>query len=99
MDITTILCQPPLSIIPSLEAGDRVRDALTTLATQLKRIEKIPEIEHPHTPPPRVETPTISKQIDHPPALPKMCLQIKPTSSPLLPVSPGKITLPTEVLL
>ena len=81
MNTTTILRHPPSSTTPRLEACDPVRNALTTLATQLKRIDKVPEIEHPHTPPPRVKTPTLSKQIDHPPVLPRVGSQIKPTSS------------------
>ena len=40
--IITILTQPPSTTTPSLEAGDPVRNALVTLATQLNRIDHIP---------------------------------------------------------
>ena len=41
-DIVDILNQPPSTTTPSLEAGDPIRNALLTLAKQLKRIENIP---------------------------------------------------------
>ena len=51
-DILHILTQKPNSIISSLVAGDPVRNSHLTLATQLKRIQNIPEpaqIKNPHT--------------------------------------------------
>jgi hypothetical protein len=42
-DIITILTQPQSPTTPTLQAGDPVRNALLTLATQLKRIDNIPE--------------------------------------------------------
>ena len=42
-DIITILTKPPSSTTPSLSTGDPVRNALLKLATQLKRIESIPQ--------------------------------------------------------
>ena len=41
-DIIHLLTHPPTSTVPSLQAGDPVRQALTDLATQLQRIEPIP---------------------------------------------------------
>ena len=41
-DIITVLILPPSTTTPSLEAGNPVRNALLTLATQLKRVHKIP---------------------------------------------------------
>ena len=42
-DIITILTAPPSPTTPSLSAGDPVRNALLEIATQLKRIEAIPQ--------------------------------------------------------
>ena len=64
-DIITILTSPPSTTTPSLEAGDPVRNALLTLATQLKRIQPMP-ITAPSTPPatsPRVQPTTIPTHI------------------------------------
>ena len=53
-DIITILTQPPSTTTPSLQAGDPVRNALLTLATQLKRIEPMPPVIADTVPSPRV---------------------------------------------
>ena len=42
-DIVTLLTQPPSTTVPTLQAGDPTRNALLELATQLKRVDKIPE--------------------------------------------------------
>ena len=42
-DIISILTRPPSTITLSLAADNLVRNTLLTLATQLKRIEPIPE--------------------------------------------------------
>ena len=60
-DIITILTNPPSTTTPSLEAGDPVRNALLTLATQLHRIDTIPEPVKMDTPIPRVLSPTLKK--------------------------------------
>ena len=60
-DIITILTQPPSTTIPSLQAGDPVRNALLTLATQLKRIEPIPSPIETPVAPPRVQDKPIMK--------------------------------------
>ena len=54
-DIVNILTAPPSTTTPSLAAGDPVRNALLTLATQLNRVEPIPLLETiPVVPAPRV---------------------------------------------
>ena len=53
-DIITILTQPPSTTTPSLQAGYPVRNALLTLATQLKWIEPIPPAIEQIVAPPRV---------------------------------------------
>ena len=62
-DISTILTQPPSTNIPTLKAGDPVRNALLDLSTQLQRIDQLPldSTSKPTTPPlqasyPRVES-------------------------------------------
>ena len=45
-DIISILTLPPSTTTPSLQSGDPIRNALTTLATQLKIIESISLIRH-----------------------------------------------------
>ena len=40
-DIISILTLPPSTTTPSLAAGDPVRNALLTLATQLQRVQKM----------------------------------------------------------
>ena len=42
-DIITLLTQPPSTTSPSLEAGDPIRNALLELATQLGRIDSLPD--------------------------------------------------------
>ena len=59
-DIISILTQPPSTTTPSLAAGDPVRNALLTLATQLKRVQPIPEISTDIQASPRVDTPALS---------------------------------------
>jgi hypothetical protein len=54
-DIITILTQPQSPTTPTLQAGDPVRNALLTLATQLKRIDNIPEPLPPPVSLPRVD--------------------------------------------
>ena len=54
-DIITISTQPSSETTPSLQAGDPVRNALTTLATQLNRIEDIPALQTPPAASQRVE--------------------------------------------
>ncbi len=73
-DIITILTQPPSTTIPSLQAGDPVSNALTTLAIQLQRIEDIPE--NPATPAasPRVEAP--AHNLAHPRVAPLPLVQL-----------------------
>ena len=46
-DIISLLTYPPSNTTPSLQEGDPVRNALLELATQLKRIEKLPETHNP----------------------------------------------------
>ena len=60
-DIITILTSPPSTTTPSLQAGDPVRNALLTLATQLNRIDKLPALQKPTAASPRVLTPTIQR--------------------------------------
>ena len=50
-DIITLLTQPPSTTTPSLAAGDPIRNALLTLATQLKRIDNIPMDKSPPSSP------------------------------------------------
>ena len=55
-DIISILTLPPSTTTPSLAAGDLVRNDLLTLATQLKRVEVIPQIKPTQIPEsPRVD--------------------------------------------
>ena len=51
-DIVTILKQPPTSTVPSLQAGDPIRNALLEIATQLQRVDTLP------TPPKEPAQPT-----------------------------------------
>ena len=60
-DIITILTSPPSTTTPSLEAGDPVRNVLLTLATQLHRIDTIPEPVKIDSPTPRVLSPELQK--------------------------------------
>ena len=61
-DIITILTSPPSTTTPSLEAGDPVRNALLTLATQLHRIDTIPEPVKMDSPTPRVLSPELQRK-------------------------------------
>ena len=83
-DIITILTQPPSTTVPSLQAGDPVLNALTTLATQLKQIEDIPAIHSPPAASPRVETKTQNLQHQAVPSLPRVSstIVVPPTSTP-----------------
>ena len=78
----------PLSVTtPSLQAGDPVRNTLTTLANQLKRIEHIPDTPSPITAaPPRVETPTLPKYSRVPATVPRV-VPPKPYTQPYTPTS------------
>ena len=73
-DIITILTQPPAPNIPSLQAGDPIRNALLTLATQLQRVKPIPEEitpeKKPPTPLPRVQP--MQKQASKQQSLPRV---------------------------
>ena len=53
-DIVSILAQPPSPTTPSLQAGDPVRNALLDIATQLRQVEKIPELPKEAAAPTRV---------------------------------------------
>ena len=44
-DIVTILIHPPSTIVPSLHAGDPVRNSLLDIATTLKKVDSISEPE------------------------------------------------------
>ena len=57
-DIITILTQPPKNTVPSLRAGDPVRNALLDIAAQLKRVDDIPAQTTDSTPTPTLENPT-----------------------------------------
>ena len=57
-DIVSILAQPPPTTVPSLQVGDTIRNALLEIATQLRRVEKIPNRPEIPAGPPRVETTT-----------------------------------------
>ena len=60
--ISILTLTPASTITPSLEAGNPVRSALVTLATQLYRIERISESLHTYnSASPRVEPPTLTK--------------------------------------
>ena len=82
-DIITILTQPPAQNMPSLQAGDPVRNALLTLATQLQRVKPIPEEirpeKNPPTAPPRVQP--MKKQEVKQQALPRVQSKDENTSS------------------
>ena len=72
-DIVTILTQPPSTTAPSLAAGDPVRNALLTLATQLKQVQPIPEPVKP----PRVSSPapvTSPPRVQAPPSTSKLLI-------------------------
>ena len=72
-DIILILTLPPSPTTPSLEAGDPVRNALVNLATQLNRIECIPEaLPTYNAASPRVEPPTLRKHAYLPAAVPRV---------------------------
>ena len=43
-DIVTLLTKPPSSTVPSISAGDPVRNALLEMSEQLQRVEKLPEV-------------------------------------------------------
>ena len=47
-DIITILTNPPPTTTPTLEAGDSFRNALLTLATELKSVDTIPQQQQSH---------------------------------------------------
>ena len=87
-DIVTLLTHPPSTLVPSLRAGDPIRNALLEVATTLNQVEHIPEpdiplpaVLQPDTPLLRVrETPPTP-----PPIVPSM---IRPSSDiPAAPVA------------
>ena len=81
-DIISILTLSPSRTTPSLQAGDPVRNVLTTLATQLKRIEHIPDTTSPITAAcPRMETPTLPKYFHVPATFPRV-VNLKPYTQP-----------------
>ena len=70
-DIIDVLTNPPSTTVPSLQAGDPTRNALLEIATQLQRIQPLPESlssSNP-TPSPRVtmsphlQSPSVSSPI------------------------------------
>ena len=60
-DIVTILTEPLSTTTPSLQAGDHMRNALLTLATQLQQIDTIPAIKLPDVPSPPMKTPILAE--------------------------------------
>ena len=76
-DIVSILAQPQSSTTPSLQAGDPVRNALLDIATQLQRVEKIPELPKHTTAPTRVT----STQTQNPRQVPRVEKSNPPTST------------------
>jgi hypothetical protein len=62
-DIVTILTHPPSTTVPSLHAGDPVRNALLDIATTLKNVDSIPE--------PVKTTPVVLPQDRQPPRVQK----------------------------
>ena len=86
-DIVTILTLPPSTTTPSLKAGDPVRNALLTLATQLKRGEKNTYQEKISEPvaSPRVQPTVIPAHTPPPTPLPRVEVpsQIPPTYNPV----------------
>jgi len=61
-DITSILVNPPKSIVPTIQAGDPVKNAILNKARLLKRADKIPQLKDiEETPLPRVQS-TKSKE-------------------------------------
>ena len=80
-DIITILTSPLSTATPSLQAGDPVRKALLTLATQLNRIDKLPALQKPTAASPRVLTPTIQR-FSEPVACPPRVQESTPSSIP-----------------
>ena len=91
-DIIHLLTHPPTTTVPSLQAGDPVRQALTELATQLQRIEPIlppvptilpsPSPHHAVAPAPEGNSPAPLHMDDRP--LPRVPVH-PPTNLPLLP--------------
>ena len=86
-DIITLLTSPPSTTTPSLQAGDPVRNALLTLATQLKRIDKIQTVDIPDAPPPRVARSTIVNNKQPDTSFPRVKLTT-PTSPPAQKIVP-----------
>ena len=74
-DIISILCKPPPSTVPSLEAGDTTKNALLKIAESLNRIK-----DYPTTlaiPPPPLSTPA--------PLVPDKVLPAPPSTVPIIP--------------
>ena len=72
VDIITILTDPPSTTTPSLQAGDPVRNALLTLATQLKRIDTIPEPSTIDAQTPRVQPPAVHIPLQNDTQIPRV---------------------------
>ena len=69
-DIIKILTHPPAPTVPSLEAGDPVRNALLDIAQQLKRVDAIPTDGAQVTQETRV--PSVTKQSEKDAAAPRV---------------------------
>ena len=81
-DVIRILTQPLSATSPSLQASDPFRNALITLADQLKRMDTIPQQKPSHvTPSPKVQPPTLLPHTSHPTASPRVSPPIIPPTS------------------
>lgn len=92
-DIITILTTPPSTTTPSLQAGDPVRNALLTLATQLKRIDTIPEPVTIDASSPRVVPTSVPIHLKHDTHFPRV-----DTSAPSQAPSQTSSNMPVLVL-
>ena len=103
-DIVTLLARPPSSTVPILTEGDPVRNALLTLATQLNRIENIPDIPTTNKSAPK----TLEKAQDGNSNAPQQQkifpapdtrVQENTTSVPRVSTKPRPTSVPTSTLL
>ena len=92
-DIITILITPPSTSAPSLQAGDPVRNALLTLAKQLKRIDTIPEPVTIEAPTPRVVPTAVPIHLKNDTHFPRV-----DTSAPLQAQAQTSSNIPVSVL-
>ena len=84
--IITILTNPPSTKTPILEAIDHARNALLNVATQLKRVDTIPQQQQSHKAASmRVQTPPILKHTLPPEVSPRV-VPSKPPSPPYIPI-------------